>query len=443
MNVDSAIQLFRDNQFLTGGVVAVVLGTLLAQLREWPKHIWRYIRDQLVVTVDVPQNDVAFSWLVKLFDEHPSAVKMRSCMVHSMWNEQGHHDIRIGPSVGRHLIWDQKRPIWLERSRQQLTGAVWGPAHFDTFRMQTFGRDKTFLLEFLSRARTLGEKVDPGKVKIYVNTGDRWASRLVACTKTLDKVILKDGQAEELLQDAEWFMKSRLWYYDKGIPYRRGWLLHGPPGCGKTSVILALAYSMGTTIYMLNAGDRSLSDGTLFSLVSTMRPNSLLVIEDVDAAFRGRSAKDPLVATPEPNHPLAGQSAPPPPDQNGVTFSGLLNAIDGILGGDGRLLLMTSNHPEKLDPALLRPGRVDKRALLDKADGSQAVRIFATFYPDRRAEGDTFGRLYVDNSMSPAELQELFLTNVQDCNEAIRVYASRAFKVPKESEFLNVRAVSL
>ena len=120
--------------------------------------------------------------------------------------------------------------------------------------------------------------------------------------------------------------------------------------------------------------------------------------------------------------------------QNSVTFSGLLNSIDGILGGDGRILLMTTNHPDRLDPALLRPGRMDLKVELGKANKHQARALFERFFSDHPVAAIDFAASYEDKSMSPAELQELFLRNVTEPAQALRDYISQqAAVVPFES----------
>lgn len=431
---DEIYQFLKNNQFASGGLLMVVFGGIVASLRRVPIHLWNWSRDQVIVTMDVAQNDPAFNWLVKHFDGHASARRIRSVMVNSMWNEDGHHDLRMGPAVGKHLIWDNHRPIWVDRMRKDLTGAVWGPAFFDTFRLQTIGRSKVFLTEFLARARKSGEHVDTGKIRLYVSRGDSWNSRVVPSVKRMDSVVLADDVGEKILADAKRFTMARAWYEDKAIPYRRGYLLYGPPGCGKTSLILALAVELDCSIYMLSTGDRDLSDQMLYNLVATIKPNSLLVIEDVDAAFRNRAQE----AVVQPMVEVTPGTPAPSLQQNGVTFSGLLNSIDGILGGDGRILLMTTNHPDRLDPALMRPGRVDLKVELGKANKAQAQALFVRFFPGNPEVAIDFAASYEDKSMSPAELQELFLRNVTEPAQAIRDYVSRQATVVSLESIANV-----
>ena len=146
-------------------------------------------------------------------------------------------------------------------------------------------------------------------------------------------------------------------YIDRGIPYRRGYLMHGPPGCGKSSFVAALAGELGYDICVLNLSDSGLTDDRLSHALSTTPPTSLVLLEDIDAAFVQRSAND-----------RGGR-------QSHVTFSGLLNALDGVAAGEERILFMTTNHLDRLDPALIRPGRVDVIHHIGHASRSQCHRM--------------------------------------------------------------------
>lgn len=153
---------------------------------------------------------------------------------------------------------------------------------------------------------------------------------------------------------------------DKGIPYRRGYLLHGAPGSGKTSFIQALAGAVGYNICLLNLAERGLTDDKLNHLLGLVPDRSFILLEDVDSAFNRR------VQTSEDGF------------KGAVTFSGLLNALDGVASTEERIIFMTTNHYERLDPALIRPGRVDLAEMLDDAVGEQAERLFIKFYGNAR-----------------------------------------------------------
>jgi len=156
----------------------------------------------------------------------------------------------------------------------------------------------------------------------------------------------------------------------EGIPYRRGYLLHGPPGSGKSSFIQALAGSLSYDICLLNLSERGLTDDKLNYLLSNAPERSFILIEDVDAAFNKR------VQTSEDGY------------QSSVTFSGFLNALDGVASGEERIIFLTTNHIDRLDPALIRPGRVDLAPSVDDAVPEQARTLFTNFYGNEQSEDD-------------------------------------------------------
>merc|ERR1712029_1121609 len=90
---------------------------------------------------------------------------------------------------------------------------------------------------------------------------------------------------ETIVDDVKDFIDSVNWYRDRGIPYRRGYLLHGPPGCGKTSFITALAGELEYSICVLNLSDRSMSDDRLQHRLADAPENSIILLEDIDAVF--------------------------------------------------------------------------------------------------------------------------------------------------------------
>ncbi len=208
------------------------------------------------------------------------------------------------------------------------------------------------------------------------------------------------------LEDLRDFQQSAAWYAQRGIPYRRGYLLHGPPGTGKTTTVLALAGELKLSLAVLSLSNRLMGDESLLATVNALPAATILLIEDVDCVFKNPRTTESNV---------------------GVTLSGLLNALDGVSSRDGRILFMTTNHPERLDPALLRPGRVDRKIELGFATFDQARRLYLWFYQgcgltdsQLSAEADRFANQVSPGRVCMAALQEHLLRHRRSPEAAAR-----------------------
>lgn len=183
--------------------------------------------------------------------------------------------------------------------------------------------------------------------------------------RPLGSVILDEGVKESLVADVKEFMAAQEWYTERGVPYRRGYLLYGPPGTGKTSFIQALAGELDYSVAMINLSEMGMTDDLLAQLLTQLPEKSILLLEDVDAALVNRRQRDP--------DGYSGRS---------VTASGLLNALDGLAAGEDRIAFLTTNHIDKLDPALIRPGRVDMMVRIGEASRYQAGQMWDRYYGD-------------------------------------------------------------
>ncbi|CAE6440362.1 unnamed protein product [Rhizoctonia solani] len=192
------------------------------------------------------------------------------------------------------------------------------------------------------RARDLAE------IQIYIgNQSGGWTHLSSKLYRDFRSVVLEPKVKRQLLEDTSEFLNNERWYADRGIPYRRGYLLYGTPGSGKSSSIHALASELRLDIYIVPLSLKAINDTILADLISNTPGRCILLYEDIDAAFPNRSITSTTKST--------ANSWSDPNNVSGVTLSGLLNTIDGVQAQEGRLLFATTNHPELLDPALSRP----------------------------------------------------------------------------------------
>ncbi|VDM57661.1 unnamed protein product [Angiostrongylus costaricensis] len=362
-----------------------------------------------MISLQINNEDAAYPWLLD-FINRKSTTQTRNLSVNTAvsLSESGKASMKIAylPGHGEHFFTHRYRWIKVERQREKQTIQKNGyRTPFETVTLTTLGTDTSFLKNLLEEASYEAvSKAETGLV-VYQAIGPQW-SRFGAPRRKRDisSVVLDGNTAKELVDDFQEFSKSSQWYSDRGVPYRRGYLFYGPPGTGKSSFISAIASHFGYSICMLSLSERTLDDDRLNHLLNTTPPNSVVVLEDIDAAFTSRD--DPMS-----NHPAyEGMTR--------VTFSGLLNAIDGVGCAEERVLFMTTNHVDRLDKALIRPGRVDKKQYFGYVTNEMAMKMFMRFYglSDSDPSCNEFVRrvMSVGCELSPADLQGHFLLHKHD-----------------------------
>ncbi|KAK2796021.1 hypothetical protein FQN50_009641 [Emmonsiellopsis sp. PD_5] len=236
------------------------------------------------------------------------------------------------------------------------------------------GRSSEILREFFSDCRTGYLNVIQKKTSVFEHRDGDWRKAKTRDIRPISTVIMNETDKTILLKDIEEFLDegARGWYARRGIPYRRGFLLYGPPGTGKSSFSLSVAGRFELDIYVLNLS--GVEDESLSSLFAQLPPHCVILLEDVDAAGASR-AED---AETENSGQVATCS--PKKGKGRLSLSGLLNAIDGVSSQEGRVLIMTTNHIEHLDDALIRPGRVDRKLFFQLADRDMSSRLFCTIF---------------------------------------------------------------
>ncbi|CAL5867201.1 uncharacterized protein PFLUO_LOCUS1414 [Penicillium psychrofluorescens] len=302
-------------------------------------------------------------------------------------------EVRFTPALGRHIFWYQGQPIMLERRHQSDTAKLLAS---EKVFLSCLGRNPAVLKKMLADAQQAYVERDGSRTIIY--RGQRrwsgnsfyWVRCMARAPRPLSTVVLDQEQKQAFVDDIKEYLhpRTRRWYSNRGIPYRRGYLLHGPPGTGKTSLCFAAAGMLGLKIYLLNLNSKALDEDSLMSLFADLPRRCIVLLEDVDTAgvthSRGKTATtndvsnadDPTKA----DETIDLDTLPDEAEKDGITLSGLLNVIDGVAASEGRILVMTTNHEDKLDAALLRPGRVDMSITFGFTSRADIEELFSSIY---------------------------------------------------------------
>lgn len=391
--------LSGHNPFASGGLLLMIFGGLGVYMRAVPETLWEWFVGQTTMMITVKDDDAAFVWVKEWFLEQKFLQRIRRVDLDTTLRSER---IALIPAPGHHWFWYGGRPfqVWFYRSEETRERSA---RRIESLTFRTPGRKQSVLKEFVDDVvRCHAARVG---VRSHLFTyNDGWDLVEGYSPRLLESVVLPPGEEKHLVQDIERFRSSRQRYARLGIPYHRGYLLHGPPGTGKTSLVSAIAAHFSLSIYCFNLAD--LNDRSLMNAMNQVPANSMLLFEDIDCmkSSNTRTPTTPVVAAGEKPDRKDGSS-----DRSGVTLSGLLNVLDGFYAPTGVLFVMTTNHVEALDPALLRPGRIDYKIYLGKAGDVQKADLYLRFFPEAsEAEAMAFVDLH-RSAETMAEFQGLLL----------------------------------
>jgi len=407
---------FYENDLLCGGIVLMLMGIFAAVLKTLLQELYRKAKEQFVVSLEVSKEDPSYWWIMQWISSLQSSQKARSITLFA--HKKGHRvsawsrfrgktpSLAFAPAPGLHVLSYKGKTIYLTRIIDD--NPTKRDERHESLSISTFGRSTDILKDLAGEAMRFALNLECGKTLIFTasRSGEEfsWTKSKTKTRRPFHSVFLDSDLAEELYGDAKEFLDSKDWYEDRGIPHRRGWLLYGPPGCGKSSFVRALASRLDLAICILSLSTERLDDDNLNRLLEATPDHSVVLLEDIDAAFCDRKE---------------GKEK-----GNNLSFSGLLNALDGAAAQEGSLIFMTTNHKEKLDPALIRPGRVDRKVYIGLASLKQIRKMFLYFYFREKEHlgeelADAFVAKLPDETLPMARIQGFLLNYKHDPNAAV------------------------
>ena len=241
---------------------------------------------------------------------------------------------------------------------------------------------------------------------------------------------------DDIIQRLDYFANNKTWYKETGVPYTLGFMFHGEPGCGKTSTIKAIAnYTQRHIVSVQLSKIKTIKE--LLNLFYNPKINNvfiplkkrLYVLEDIDAAEMEDTVGERGEKKESKNYVLnvtlnkedggLGGSGVSKKDDPKLSLATLLEVLDGVMEMEGRMLVITTNYPERLDKALTRPGRIDMNIEFGRMKRGNIEQMFRHYFKRDLPSKFPINNL-PDQKWTPAEVTQMFLKNMDNPEAALK-----------------------
>lgn len=405
--------LSKSNPVLAGIISLWGLGIITFLFRNVPSAIFKKVFKQLTTELTINNNDKIYYQFLEWISKNKTNFFVRDYNINNS-DKWGDGDAKLSIGYGKIWFTFKRRVIFMERSKDQANQSQ----HVkETVTITLFGRKSELFRDLFKLIQNENSKEKDKYIKIYKWKDDFWNSTENQLKRSLDTVIISKDCKKSILNHVDTFFKDKNWCLKNGIPWRTGILLQGPPGTGKTSLIKGLCSHYNKDLYILDLA--RVTDEKLQEALTSIPENSIVAIEDIDCAgIKKRAAGNKSEAK-------FGEGK----ELSFLSLSGVLNALDGVSSGEGRIVIATTNFPEKLDEALTRDGRFDLKVDIGNLTQETFKEYMVRFYP----------KLNLDDweilpNIAPSKLQTLVIKNKTNPKEILKSIAKK-----KNQTVINLR----
>lgn len=367
----------KANPLIAGAVSLWGLGVVTYVCRHVPSRIFGFIERQITTTLmftndNVGENMQTYASFMKWFQKNSWSRISRSMSINASY-EEGEEGGVVGMGDGTHFFSYKRRLFWMRRERIQQAGS--NQVLF-AVNITMLGRKRQVLSQLVDE---FIYRPPESKLGIYVfrNGAEYWSRVADVPHRPLSTVIQPKKLKNSILSIVDEFKKSKDWYVRRGLPYKKTFLLHGAPGTGKTSLIKALASHYGMNLCVINI--MAMTDSNFATALQNAPKNAFIVIEDFDSAKATHSRKPKPVKNKKTKGSSSG-NVKLEVDSDRLSLTAILNALDGLVAIDDKIIFMTTNVLTQLDDAIVRKGRIDHIFEIEKLGKIEIAEYAAMMY---------------------------------------------------------------
>ena len=367
------------NEMASAAVTGVLLSTALFLMRTLPNRLFVLLKNRYTIELTVDRGDTAYSTLAdNLFKlANYKKRKVRLAYVGSWWfynhdretyNRMTNECRSVGAAFltgyGKFMIWHHGRPLFINNQAPGVNPNGGYVTNGVALTLWTFGTDYNWFRENLDLKEHTAKTVN----KYNVGDGGVSSKILTDDILTQNSVFEIIPETKDILNEIESFLTERDKWVGLGLPYKLHFILHGAPGTGKSTFVKYVATKFEKILNVYDLNEQSI--GSTYPL-----DGSFILFEDIHSV--GSLLKEPVG------------------EKHKTSLSGFLNALDGVAGSDNLVIFSTTNYLDKLDPAIMRPGRTSLVREFKALQPVEVEHVLLQAYPEleKRMVGLTYPSL--------------------------------------------------